>query len=129
MELPPPTTKLIDSHRESKPMLISGGRRPIQPGGSYGSNQLQKGEKSTAIIAGWVLLFVGYLLAAIPLLGLLIWMIGFLFCGAAGILGIIGAAKGKPIGGVVLICASIASFFLYLAMPFIVVGILAAGQE
>jgi hypothetical protein len=72
---------------------------------------------------------VGYITAAIPVLGFAIWVIGFLFCGAAGLLGIMGAANGKPLSGVILILASIASFFLYLLVPFAVMFVLSALSQ
>ena len=64
-------------------------------------------QKSTAIRAGWVLLLVGLVLACIPLLGFVSWLIGYPLCFAALILGCLGAANGRPLAGVVLILASI----------------------
>ena len=134
----PPTTKLLDTvcrdapsaASPSKPKLMVGGTHFSYPRSLGGTTYttLPKEKKSTAIFAGWILLLLGYLLAAVPLLGFLIYLVGFVFCGAALILGIIGAANGKPLSGVALICASVISFFLYLLVPWIVTAVFSAGE-
>ena len=93
--------------------------------GTPTANKLPIAEKSTAIFAGWLLLLLGYVLAVIPFLGFLIWIIGIIFSGSAVVLGVYGAAKGRPFAGVFLICAAVASFFIYLTVPVFVISLFA----
>ena len=67
---------------------------------------------------------VGLVLACIPLLGFVSWLIGYPLCFAALILGCLGAANGRPLAGVVLILASItaAPVALFVA-PFVSLAI------
>lgn len=124
---PPLTAKLADHPSIEDQKLLVGNPPvldPVRP-----ALQIRDSKQDTSILAGWIILGIGYFTAAIPLLGFAIWIIGFLFCGAAGLLGIIGAAKGKPLAGVFLIIASIASFFLYLVVPFGVMFLMSAGER
>ena len=108
---PPPTDKLPspDAPIPGKVRLRSGGIpanvRPVEYR-PHAPAPLPV-QKSTAIRAGWILLLVGLVLACIPLLGFVSWLIGYPLCFAALILGCIGAASGRPVAGVVLILASI----------------------
>lgn len=79
----------------------------------------QQPQKSTAILAGWIILLIGYILAAIPLLGFSVYIIAFPVCIASGLLGVFAASGGKPLRGVILILSSIVSFFLLLLVPWL----------
>jgi len=58
------------------------------------------------IAAGWILLLVGVAIAFVPVGGFIVWLLGVPLCFAAFALGILGAAKGKTLAGVLLILAS-----------------------
>jgi type IV secretory pathway TrbD component len=88
---------------------------PIRPA----VTPLAKPEKSTAIFAGWLLLAIGLGVAFIPGLGLSIWLLSIPVCTAAGLLGIIGAAKGRAFAGVFLIIGSMLAFVVFLILPWI----------
>ena len=128
---PPPTEKLPASV-PGKVKLRSGGipanLRPVEyhphPTAAIPS------QKSTAIRAGWILLLVGLVLACIPLLGFVSWVIGYPLCFAALILGCLGAANGRPWAGDALILASItaAPLALFVA-PFVSTFIAAQASE
>ena len=81
--------------------------------------------KSRAISSGWVILILGLLLSMIPGLGFSMYLLAILFAFPGGILGIVGAAHGKPFSGIVLILSSAAAFWIYLAMPWISVAVTA----
>ena len=85
--------------------------------------------KTSAIMAGWVVLILGFVLALVPGIGLSMIIISIPVCFSGLILGVIGAAKGKPFWGVFLIVSSIAAFFLFQIIPWIssLIG-LAASQ-
>jgi hypothetical protein len=74
---------------------------------------------TTAILAGWIILLLGFILALVPGLGLSMLIISVPVCLAAGILGIIGASKGKPLRGVFLIISSILSFGIFMVLPWL----------
>jgi hypothetical protein len=92
-------------------------KAPIKPP----ENQVQIAQqpKTTAIKAGWLVLLLGLILASIPRIGFLMYLISFPVCISSLLLGIVGAAKGKPIRGVLLIISSIAAFFLFYIIPWI----------
>ena len=73
--------------------------------------------KTSAILAGWVILFFGFILALVPGLGLSMMLISFPVCIAGFILGLIGAANSKPFHGVFLIISSIVSFPIFWIIP------------
>jgi hypothetical protein len=100
MDVPPPapTEKLLESEptrqrRVASEVIPPPSGEPVARGG--------------AIKAGWVLLLIGLVLACIPVLGFVSWLIGYPLCFAAFILGCLGAANGRAGAGVVLILASI----------------------
>jgi hypothetical protein len=73
--------------------------------------------KTSAILAGWVILLFGFILALVPGLGLSMMLISFPVCIAGFILGLIGAANSKPFHGVFLIISSIVSFPIFWIIP------------
>lgn len=83
-------------------------------------------ERCTAIFAGWLLLGIGLIPALIPVLGLIAFSVSVFFCIAAGILGIIGAARSRPVAGVVLFLASFVAAFVYVSLPVAIPAIWAA---
>jgi hypothetical protein len=62
---------------------------------------------SAAVRGGWAVILVGLLIAAIPALGFIMWIIGIAFCLAAFALAIIGIAAGQTIRGGILLVASL----------------------
>ena len=93
--------------------------------------QIPQQPKTTAVFAGWIVLVLGFIVALIPGIGLSMILISIPVCFASLILGIYGAAKGKPIRGVVLIVASIIAFFVFQIIPWIssFIGLAAASQS
>jgi len=75
--------------------------------------------KSSSVTAGWWILIIGFIVAAIPGIGFSMLLVAFPVCLASFALGIVGASSGRPAGGVLLIVASIISFFLMLLIPWI----------
>jgi hypothetical protein len=73
--------------------------------------------KTSAILAGWVILLFGFILALVPGIGLSMMLISFPVCIAGFILGLIGAANSKPFHGVFLIISSIVSFPIFWIIP------------
>ncbi len=126
MKEPPPTEKL-PVNEPGKVKLRSGGIPANLRAVEYHPqvSAPMPVQKSTAIRAGWTLLLVGLVLACIPLLGFVSWLIGYPLCFAALILGCLGAANGRPLAGVALIVASItaAPVALFVA-PFVSTAIL-----
>jgi hypothetical protein len=92
--------------------------------------QITQKPKTTAVLAGWFVLFLGFILALIPGIGLSMILISIPVCFASLVLGIYGAAKGKPIRGVFLIVSSIVAFFVFQIIPWIssFIGLAAASQ-
>jgi hypothetical protein len=130
---PPPTEKL-PVNEPGKVKLRSGGipanLRPVEYHPHPAATLPVAVQKSTAIRAGWILLLIGVVLACIPLLGFVSWLIGYPLCFAALILGCLGAANGRPLAGVVLILASItaAPVALFVA-PFVSTAIASKASE
>jgi hypothetical protein len=93
--------------------------------------QFAQEPKTTAVLAGWIILIIGFIVALIPAIGLSMIIISIPVCIASLVLGIYGAAKGKPIRGVVLILSSIVAFFVFQIIPWIssLIGLAAASQS
>lgn len=134
MKEPPPTEKLPSpaDPNTGKLQHRSGGiPANVRPVAYHSQASVPTpAQKSTAIRAGWILLLVGVLLACVPLLGFVSWLIGYPLCFAALILGCLGAANGRPGAGVALILASItaAPVALFVA-PFISTAILSKVSQ
>ncbi len=62
---------------------------------------------NTAIKAGWVCLLLGFIMACIPGFGMLMWFLWFAPMGIALLMGLIGMATGRVMGGIVLCLASV----------------------
>jgi hypothetical protein len=92
--------------------------------------QIPQQPKTTAVFAGWIVLILGFILALIPGIGLSMILISIPVCFASLVLGIYGAAKGKPIRGVLLILSSIVAFFVFQIIPWIssLIGLAAASE-
>lgn len=81
--------------------------------------------KSRAISSGWIILILGLLLSMVPGLGFSMYLLALFFAVPGGILGIVGAAQGKPFSGIILILSAFAAFWIYLAMPWVSVAVAA----
>jgi hypothetical protein len=88
---------------------------PIRPA----AQPLPKKESSTAVVAGWLIIGAGLGLALVPGLGLSMLLLGIPVCAAAFLLGVIGASKGKPIRGILLILGSCVAFVVFLILPWL----------
>jgi hypothetical protein len=75
--------------------------------------------KNTAIVAGWLVLVIGCLVGFLPIFGFAMIALALPVCSVAGILGIIGAATGKPGSGISLIFASFVFFVAMLLIPWL----------
>jgi hypothetical protein len=62
---------------------------------------------NTAIKAGWICLALGFGLACIPGVGLLIFLIGLAPIGIAFLMGVVGMATGRIAAGIFLCLASV----------------------
>jgi hypothetical protein len=83
-----------------------------------------------AISAGWWVLIFGFIVACIPVLGLLAWVIGGFLCLAAFILSIIGMANGRIGGGIFLLCgALIGAPLAYVFTPIISMAVVGKATE
>jgi hypothetical protein len=93
------------------------------------SMQAAQSPKITAVLAGWIVLVFGLVVSLIPLVGLSMIFISIPVCFASLVLGIVGAATGRPVGGVVLIVSSILAFFVFQIIPWIssLIGLAAAS--
>lgn len=111
MKEPPPTEKLPSSAAPipGKVRLRSGGIpanvRPV----AYTPPVVMSGQQqnNTAIKAGWICLLLGFILACIPGFGMLMWFLWFAPMGIALLMGVIGMATGRVMGGIVLCLASV----------------------
>jgi hypothetical protein len=63
--------------------------------------------RNTSIKAGWICLALGFAVACIPGVGLLIFLIGLAPIGIAFVMGIIGMATGRIADGIFLCVASV----------------------
>jgi len=92
------------------------------------ANQTNTANK--AISAGWWVLIFGFVVACIPLLGMLAWFLGAFLCLAAFILAIIGMANGRIGGGIFLLCgALIGAPLAYVVTPLISMAIFGKAAE
>lgn len=83
-----------------------------------------------AISAGWWVLIFGFIVACIPVLGMLAWVIGGFLCLAAFILAIIGMANGRIGGGIFLLCgALIGAPLAYALTPLISMAVAGKASE
>jgi hypothetical protein len=83
-----------------------------------------------AISAGWWVLIFGFIVACIPVLGMLAWVIGGFLCLAAFILSIIGMANGRIGGGIFLLCgALIGAPLAYVVTPIISMAVVGKATE
>jgi len=124
----PPKTEVI-STPDRKPTLRDGKmrlplprRRALIPGGIPNYNQPIVGvekekNRTTSIVAGWMILFVGFALCFVPVAGFAMTVAAIPVCAAAGVLGIVGAATGSPIGGVFLFFASLSACLVMVVFP------------
>jgi hypothetical protein len=126
---PPKTEVIIDSGRQlirrqaaRRPTLLV--TRVYRPTIGHGG-MADPRTKSTSIFAGWILLLIGVLICLIPVAGLSMMFVSLPICTAAGILGIVGCATGRPFAGVFLIVSSIIAFFVFLILPWL--SLLVAG--
>jgi hypothetical protein len=62
---------------------------------------------------------LGFILACVPGIGLSMILIAIPFCFASFILGVVGAATGRPLGGILLIIGSVVSFGLFQLIPWL----------
>lgn len=91
--------------------------------------QVAQSPRITAVFAGWIVLVLGFIVSLIPVIGLSMIFVSIPVCFASLVLGIVGAATGRPIGGVVLIVSSILAFFVFQIIPWIssLIGLAAAS--
>ena len=83
-----------------------------------------------AISAGWWVLIFGFIVACIPVLGMLAWVIGGFLILAAFILSIIGMANGRIGGGLFLLCgALIGAPIAYVLTPIISMAVVGKATE
>ena len=94
----------------------------------YVQQPSQAGNK--AINAGWWVLIFGFVVACVPLLGMLAWVIGGFLVIAAFVLSIIGMANGRIGGGIFLMCgALVGAPIAYAFTPLISMAILGKAVE
>jgi len=110
---PPPNSP----KKTTKPQHLGSRLSPPPPASAF-SNQ-----NSTALTAGWAVLLVGFLVSIIPGLGLAMMVISIPVCIASFILGIIAAARGTPMAGLLLIFASVAFVFIFKIIPWLSSGL------
>jgi hypothetical protein len=83
-----------------------------------------------AISAGWWVLIFGFIVACVPFLGMLAWLIGGFLILAAFILSIIGMANGRTLGGIFLLCgALIGAPIAYVLTPLISMAVFGKATE
>ena len=108
---PPPTEKLPASTAPipGKVQLMTGGVPANVRPTTYTPPVVMSGQKpnNTAIKAGWACLLLGFILACIPGFGMLMWLLWFAPMGIAVLMGLIGMATGRVMGGIVLCLASV----------------------
>jgi hypothetical protein len=92
------------------------GRRPV-------ILHLSSGSKDSTVLAAWLLILIGLVVACIPGIGLAMLFIGFPICVAVFILGIVATSRGRTAHGIGIIFSSFIAFGVFCVLPWFSLGI------